>query len=123
MAVASTNKSDVRASSSNYGSWVDVSAPGVDVLSTLPGGYGYMSGTSMATPHLTALAGLLAAEGYGPTGVKTRIRRTALDLGLGGFDPYYGYGRIDADRAESGSSGPKSQARTTLVGTMNRRRG
>ena len=99
IAVAATNAYDRRASYSNHGSWVDVAAPGVDVLSTVPGGYERRGGTSMAAPHVSALAGLLASQGRGPLSIKIRILGTALDLGPRGRDPYYGHGRIRADLA------------------------
>ncbi len=99
IAVAATNMDDRRASFSNHGSWVDVAAPGVNILSTVPGGYGYRGGTSMAAPHVSALAGLLASQGRGPKAIRDRILRTALDLGPDGRDPYYGKGRIRADLA------------------------
>jgi thermitase len=65
VAVAATDSNDNRASFSSYGHRaVAVGAPGVGILSTVPdGGYGSMSGTSMATPHVTGLAGLLASAG------------------------------------------------------------
>ena len=99
LAVAATNEDDQRASFSNHGSWVDVAAPGVNILSTVPGGYDHRGGTSMAAPHVSALAGLLASQGRGPKAIRDRILRTALDLGPDGRDSYYGKGRIRADLA------------------------
>lgn len=64
LAVASTDRHDQKSSFSQWGSRnVDVAAPGTDILSTVPGGqHLYMSGTSMATPHVTGVAGLIASE-------------------------------------------------------------
>ena len=100
MAVAATDRYNQRASFSNYGSWLDVAAPGVDILSTASyGEYRFYSGTSMAAPHVSALAGLLVGQGHGPSGVRSRILDTAVDLGPDGHDPYFGAGRIRAGRA------------------------
>jgi thermitase len=99
IAVAATTRDDRRATFSNYGNWVDVAAPGVKVLSTIPRGYASWSGTSMATSHVSALAGLLASQGRSRANIEDRITDTAVDLGPKGRDPYYGSGRISADRA------------------------
>jgi thermitase len=53
----------------------------------------------MASPHVAALAGLLASQGRSAVNIKKRIFNTAVDLGRTGRDHYYGYGRIDANRA------------------------
>ena len=97
MAVAATDRHDQPASFSNFGDWVDIAAPGRSILSTIPGGrYAYKNGTSMATPHVSALAGLLASQELDRAGINKRIFNSAVDLGPAGRDPYSGHGRIDA---------------------------
>lgn len=105
-AVASTDSTDQRYSDpfngSNYGPEVDIAAPGVNIYSTYRGsGYIYMTGTSMATPHVAGLAALIWSEypSYTNDQVEGRIEMTALDLGANGWDQYYGHGRIDAHAA------------------------
>jgi len=100
--VGATDNSDNHANFSNTNAYVDVSAPGVDIASTIRGsGYGALSGTSMATPHVAALAGLIlsAHPGETPDQVEATIRSTAVDLGPAGWDVQFGYGRIDAAAA------------------------
>ena len=99
IAVGATDASDRHADFSNFGRYVDVAAPGVDVLSTVPGGYATYSGTSQAAPHVSALAGLLTDEGMTNKEIRRRIMATAQDLGPDGRDPRYGAGRIDASGA------------------------
>jgi thermitase len=101
ISVAATTKSDGKASFSNYGK-VDVAAPGVGIVSTVSGRwYEAYSGTSMASPHVAALAGLLAAQGRTAPEIRQRIETTAVDLGPAGKDAYYGWGRVHAKRAVS----------------------
>lgn len=60
MSVGAITSYGTRTTFSNYGDWVDICAPGLDIVSTLPGNeYGYMSGTSMACPHVTGVAALV----------------------------------------------------------------
>ncbi len=84
----------------------ELSAPGVDINSALPGG-GYSgpawSGTSMAAPHVAGLVALMVSadlqDGYRDFNVDELehfMEGTAVDLGLTGPDDAYGYGRIDA---------------------------
>ncbi|MBC7227328.1 MAG: peptidase S8 [Thermoflexales bacterium] len=102
LGVAATTSSDTRAGFSNYGDHVSVAAPGTDIYSTLRGGgYGYMQGTSMATPFVAGLAALVYARfpTYTPDQVASAILDNAQDLGSTGWDMDYGCGRIDAFKA------------------------
>jgi thermitase len=99
MAVAATNESDIRAGFSDYGPQVEVAAPGVNIYSTLWNDkYGWKSGTSMAAPHVAGQAALIWSVCPNPTNQEVRsiIDSTADDRGASGWDPYYGYGRINA---------------------------
>ncbi|MDN4592862.1 S8 family peptidase [Polycladomyces subterraneus] len=98
IAVAATTSSDVKASYSNWGSWVDVAAPGSSIYSTYPtNSYASLSGTSMATPHVAGLAGLLAAQGRSNSNIRAAIQNTADRIS--GTGTYWTYGRINAYRA------------------------
>lgn len=97
--VSHTDRYNRRVYDASYGPWIDVAAPGYSILSTVPGGYRYMNGSSMASPHVAGLAGLMSKRGSGRRAIERRIPRTAQDLGPKGDDPYYGRGLIRADRA------------------------
>ena len=101
IAVAATDQNDQKAWFSNWGDWIELAAPGVDIYSTVPWGYEFMSGTSMACPCVAGVAALVWSEYPNRTRdwVRSWLRYTADDLGEVGFDPYYGYGRVDARRA------------------------
>jgi thermitase len=103
IAVAATDASDARPLWSNYGDWVDVAAPGSGILSTFKDdNYVYMSGTSMATPHVAGLAALVFTTVSDTNGdgklddeVRSRIESTCDDIGVSGI----GHGRINAAQA------------------------
>ncbi|WP_051291429.1 S8 family peptidase [Fictibacillus gelatini] len=102
LSVGAVNAVGERAPFSNYGSTVDVVAPGVQIPSTYPGQrYAALSGTSMAAPHVTALAGLVRSiyPGLQNTEVMNIIKRSTVDLGQPGPDLYYGNGLIDINSA------------------------
>ena len=91
-----------RAEFSNYGTYVDVVAPGVNIASTYPNNqYAALSGTSMASPHVAALAGLIRAYSPGLSNkeVVKIIKETATDLGDKGKDIYFGAGQINMVKA------------------------
>lgn len=102
IAVAATDQDDNKAWFSNYGNWVDVAAPGVDILSTYPDNlYYYGDGTSMSTPFVAGLAGLLWNTSYGTSNssVRNRIESTCVKVGS-----WVVHGRINASAALGASA-------------------
>jgi len=116
IAVGAVGPSQVRASYSNTGPQLDVVAPGGQfdilgngaydtILSTawsISGeyAYGFMQGTSMATPHVSGLVALLMSRGVtGVENIRSILRSSAKDLGTPGFNNEYGYGLVDAYQA------------------------
>ena len=105
IAVASTDNLDVKSGFSNYGDWVDVSAPGSGIYSTLAGNnsaYGSLSGTSMATPLVAGLAGLTIGSLPSPTAAQVRNLIESgcdnIDLQNPGYIGKLGAGRINAHK-------------------------
>jgi len=103
ISVGAIDTSGQRAYFSNYGSNLDVVAPGVYILSTVPytDRYMFLQGTSMATPHVSGLAGLILSKNpnLSPAEVRAIITGTAIDMGEMGKDWFYGYGLINVYRA------------------------
>ncbi len=133
--VAAVGPTDVKASYSNFGVKVDVAAPGgsnlgqisEDILSTVPTGafswapvvtgpngeeYRSIAGTSMAAPHVAALAALILQlhPTWTPEQVRQVIRQSSNDSSTPGFDPQSGYGRINAQQAVNWSNTPPPSA-------------
>jgi subtilisin len=115
IAVTATDQNDQRAIFSPRDPKIELAAPGVDINSTIGstinGGYGIRSGTSMAAPHVTGVAALLYSTNFPDVnndGVKNNkdvrliLDNTAKDLGLPGRDNIYGYGVVDAQNAALG---------------------
>ena len=79
ISVAASDRRDHLANFSNYGSTVDVAAPGVEIVSTEGNGVGYMSGTSMAAPHVAGIAAL--ARGFRP-GLSPDLVIASIEAGV-----------------------------------------
>lgn len=114
MAVGAIDDEDHLADFSFWGSWLSVVAPGVNILSTVPGdegmdagegNYQVEDGTSMASPCVAGVAALVRSRfpGLSADQVRARIERTAVDLGDPGYDDHFGHGRVDALAAISGN--------------------
>lgn len=101
LAVAATDDDDTYATFSNYGPEVDLAAPGVDILSADDEiSYIDNTGTSMATPHVSALAGLISSlrPDFSNEEILAVIEDSAIDINVGdhrGRDDYIGHGRVD----------------------------
>ena len=102
--VSATDRGGILASFSNFGQFIDISAPGVDVQCLYPDGKVYKCwGTSFSAPIVSAAAALLWAKAPQMTNVEVEqiLRETASDLGAAGLDPQFGSGQIHVGNALS----------------------
>jgi serine protease len=108
LSIASVGPSSVRSSFSTMNACNDLAAPGENTLSTSrTGDYVMMSGTSMATPHVAGVIGLVQSvvPGIRPDAVASALETTAWDQGDSGRDDLYGYGLVNAGRALVAAAG------------------
>lgn len=112
LGISATTSTGALASFSNYGTFVDLAAPGVSILSTAPSysgvylgiqNYAMLSGTSMATPHVAAVAALIAmtTPGAGAAAIAQRLERSASASG-GPWNQNTGWGIVNAGTAVAG---------------------
>jgi serine protease len=118
ISVVATDYADARAPYSNYGSTVDIAAPGGNLNVDLNGdgygdgvlqqtcingsdGYYFMQGTSMASPHVAGVAAMMKSVNSSLTNaqIKSQLYSTATDIGAPGFDNQFGHGLLNAFEA------------------------
>ena len=116
ISVSATNWRDALTYYSQYGSGLDMSAPGGELYSNttdemgiwsayLNGGYAMLQGTSMATPQVTGAAAAVASKtGLRGNALRSRLEGTADDIGASGYDTTFGNGRVNVYRAITGTS-------------------
>jgi subtilisin family serine protease len=112
LAVAGTTDTDAKVGSSNYGTWVDVSAPGAAIRTTFSGGtYADSSGTSMAAPFAAGLAGLIRSQNptWSANLTRAQIVNTTdnIDSANPGYAGKLGSGRINAQKAVTTAATPQ----------------
>jgi thermitase len=131
IAVAATDRNDGKpdfSSGSGDAKW-GMAAPGGgsetdpvsdDIFSTLPGGYGYLRGTSMAAPFVAGAAAILRSLGLSPQATVDKLLSTAVDVGIPGNDPIFGSGRLNLAKAVQGltpASSPSAPAPSSSSGS------
>jgi len=101
IAVGAIDERNKRDMSSGTGDTLELVAPGINICSTaIGGGYGSISYTSASSPHVAGVAALLCASGVNSCAeVREILQQTAEDLGPPGWDSWYGYGLVNANKA------------------------
>ncbi len=116
IAVTAVDNIYQRASFSSKGPQIELAAPGVNIYSTVKGGYNYKNGTSMAAPHVTGTAALILSTDFpdvngdgikNNSDVRAILQNTARDIGDQGKDDLFGYGLLDTSMALLGYSAYK----------------
>lgn len=126
LAVTGTTREQQRAGFSNWGDYVGVAAPGMNIPITYRGSHQTGSGTSLAAPQVAGVAALVLSRNPSLTNGQVRgiIQSTAHDLGNPGWDPFYGFGQVNAyqavlrARSDSGSPSPT----TAVIDAVNHAR-
>lgn len=109
IAVGASDQLDHRASFSNYGSGLEIMAPGTRIWSCKKGDtYQELWGTSTATPFVAGVVALMLSvnPALTPTEIREILNQTATDMGSVGWDSYTGWGIVNAKRAVMAVSGP-----------------
>ncbi|MFF2331267.1 MULTISPECIES: type VII secretion-associated serine protease mycosin [unclassified Streptomyces] len=110
LAVASSDRNNERAAFSQAGEFVGVAAPGVDIVSTVPGnGQCTDNGTSFSAPYVAGVAALMRAKypKWTAAQIVARIEQTA-ERSVTGHDAFVGWGVVDPVRALSGDDTPQN---------------
>lgn len=113
LAVAASDRNNERAPFSQAGRFVGVAAPGVDIVSTVPGnGQCTDNGTSFSAPYVTGVAALMRAKypAWTAAQIVARIEQTA-ERSVNGHDDFVGWGVVDPVRALSGDDAPQDAPR------------
>ncbi len=124
LAVSALRSDDTLASWSSYGSFVSLCAPGDSIWTTIldPATlYGYVSGTSFASPIVAGVAALVASANpqLSNAQIVDVLKQNADDLGTAGYDIYFGYGKVNAYKAVLAArgtvAGPDNTAPTVAI--------
>lgn len=101
LTVTATDETDAPSFFSNYGNNTDLGAPEAAFTTMNGGGYTYAGGTSFSAPIVAGVAALVLSINPALTAVQVQdiLKQSAEDLGTSGWDPHYGWGRVNAARA------------------------